>query len=82
MRYAISSVNLVRVNVTFCIHFQHSLHSQKIWVDENKIEQCFAAHIVQCYQQHCSALLHLYNFVAFCFRQCGKIIGRVSFVIV
>ena len=27
-------------------------------VDENRIEQCFAAHIVQCCQQHCSALLH------------------------
>ena len=28
-------------------------------VDENSIELCFAAHIVQCCQQYCSALLHL-----------------------
>ena len=27
--------------------------------DENSIEQCFAAHIVQGCQQYCSALLHL-----------------------
>ena len=26
---------------------------------EKSIEQCFAAHIVQCCQQYCSALLHL-----------------------
>ena len=29
------------------------------WPDENSIEQCFAAHIVQCCQQYCSTLLHL-----------------------
>ena len=28
-------------------------------VVENRIEQCCAAHIVQCCQQYCSALLHL-----------------------
>ena len=28
-------------------------------VDENSLEQCCAAHIVQCCQQFCSALLHL-----------------------
>ena len=28
-------------------------------VNENRIEQCFAAHIVQCCQQYCSALLYL-----------------------
>ena len=28
-------------------------------VDENSLEQCCAAHIVQCCQQYCSALLHL-----------------------
>ena len=26
---------------------------------KNSIEQCFAAHIFQCCQQYCSALLHL-----------------------
>ena len=29
------------------------------WPDENSIEQCFAAHIVQGCQQYCSTLLHL-----------------------
>ena len=29
------------------------------WNDENSIEQCCAAHILQCFQQYCSALLHL-----------------------
>ena len=29
------------------------------WPDENSIEQCFAANIVQGCQQHCSTLLHL-----------------------
>ena len=29
------------------------------WPDENSIEQCFAAHIVQCCQQYCSVLLSL-----------------------
>ena len=29
------------------------------WADENSIEQCFAAHIVQCCQQYFSVLLHL-----------------------
>ena len=30
------------------------------WNDENSIEQCCAAHIVQCFKQYCSAaLLHL-----------------------
>ena len=28
-------------------------------VDENSLEQCCAAHIVQCCQQYCSALLSL-----------------------
>ena len=28
-------------------------------VDENSLEQCCAAHIVQCCQQYCSAFLHL-----------------------
>ena len=28
-------------------------------VDENSLEQCCAAHIVQCCQQYCSALLNL-----------------------
>ena len=28
-------------------------------VDENSLEQCCVAHIVQCCQQYCSALLHL-----------------------
>ena len=28
-------------------------------VDENRLEQCFAAHIVQGFQQYCLALLHL-----------------------
>ena len=28
-------------------------------VDKNSLEQCCAAHIVQCCQQYCSALLHL-----------------------
>ena len=28
-------------------------------VDENSLEQCCAAHIVQCCQQYCSVLLHL-----------------------
>ena len=27
-------------------------------VDKNSLEQCCAAHIVQCCQQYCSALLH------------------------
>ena len=29
------------------------------WPDENSIEQCFAAHIVQGCRQYCSTLLHL-----------------------
>ena len=29
------------------------------WPDENSIEQCCAAHIVQGCQQYCSTLLHL-----------------------
>ena len=29
------------------------------WPDENSIEQCFAAHIVQGCLQYCSTLLHL-----------------------
>ena len=29
------------------------------WPDENSIEQCCAAHIVQGCHQHCSILLHL-----------------------
>ena len=29
------------------------------WADENSIEQCFAAHIVQGCQQYCSTLLRL-----------------------
>ena len=29
------------------------------WPDENSIEQCFAAHIVQGCQQYFSAMLHL-----------------------
>ena len=28
-------------------------------IDETNLEQCCAAHIVQCCQQYCSALLHL-----------------------
>ena len=34
------------------------LHGKKLRVVENRIEQCLAAHIVQCCQQYCSALLH------------------------
>ena len=34
------------------------LHGKKLRVVENRIEQRFAAHIVQCCQQYCSALLH------------------------
>ena len=34
-----------------------SIHGEKSQVVENRIEQC-CAHIVQCCQQYCSALLH------------------------
>ena len=41
----------------------HKTSQQKthnlFWLDENSIEQCFAAHIVQGCQQYCSTLLHL-----------------------
>ena len=33
--------------------------SNLFWADENSIEQCFAAHIVQGCQQYCSVLLSL-----------------------
>ena len=36
-----------------------TLHSKKLRVVENRMEQCFAAHIAQCCQQYCPALLHL-----------------------
>ena len=35
-------------------------------VDENSLEQCCAAHIVQCCQQYCSALLHLIVTAGYC----------------
>ena len=34
------------------------LHRKKLRVVENRMEQCCAAHIVQCCQQYCPALLH------------------------
>ena len=39
-------------------HTQQKTHNL-FWPDENSIEQCFAAHIVQGCQQYCSTLLHL-----------------------
>ena len=37
----------------------HSKNAQSVRDDANSLEQCCAAHIVQCFQQYCSALLSL-----------------------
>ena len=42
-----------------CIYTRPKTH-RLFRVDENSIEQCCAAHIVQCCQQYCSALLSLH----------------------
>ena len=48
------------MNLVFHISEDGSeIHGKKLRVVENRIEQCCAAHIVQCCQQYCSALLHL-----------------------
>ena len=43
------------------IPITHQEMNNLFWPDANSIEQCFAAHIVQCChdQQYCSTLLHL-----------------------
>ena len=43
----------------FCMTTQQKTHIL-FWPDENSIEQCCAAHIVQGCQQYCSTLLHLF----------------------
>ena len=41
-------------------------------VDENSLEQCFAAHIVQCCQQYCSAGSTMLNNIVDNIKQCGQ----------
>ena len=41
------------------LHVTQQKTHNLFWPDENSIEQCCAAHIVQGCQQYCSTLLHL-----------------------
>ncbi len=49
-----------------CIHLYTAKKTNLFRLDENRIEQCFTAHIVQCCQQYCSALLHLIQAQQYC----------------
>ena len=49
----------VQLIVTDDYPFTQQKTHNLFWPDENSIEQCFAAHIVQGCHQHCSTLLHL-----------------------
>ena len=55
--------SVVKVGPTGCLDCEGTVHSEKMnnlfLPDENSIEQCFAANIVQGCQQYCSTLLHL-----------------------
>ena len=58
-------VRVTSANMKFCCHYtlQIAYTQQKMnnlfRVDEIRIEQCFAAHIVHSCQQYSSALLHM-----------------------
>ena len=56
----IDALHQVSSDVSACVAriTQQETHNL-FWPDENSIEQCFAAHIVQGCQQYCSTLLHL-----------------------
>ena len=41
------------------VYYTQPKTNNLFWSDENSIEQCFAAHIVQGCQQYCWTLLHL-----------------------
>ena len=51
-------IDLFMENRLFVITYTAKTHNM-FGVDENIIEQCCAGHIVQRYQQYCSALLSL-----------------------
>ena len=44
----------------------HGKNYHLFQVDENSLEQCCAANIVQCCQQYCSALLHMIQGQQYC----------------
>ena len=57
--------SIVWHKIVYCVHYLTMKISydfipyEMFWPDENSIEQCFAAHIVQGCRQYCSTLLHL-----------------------
>ena len=72
------------VNVSVICNCTQLKMNNLFWPDENSIEQCFAANIVQCCQQYCSTLLHL---IAGLFRLnntlvCGKCLELLCFAVI
>ena len=59
MLHFYQNINCIKCELkTLNISTQQKTHNL-FWPDENSIEQCCAAHIVQGCQQYCSTLLHL-----------------------